>query len=183
MTKKAAILLADGFEEIEAITPFDLLQRAGIEVDLVSVTGTESVTGTMGLKVTGLKPMKGYDFSALDALILPGGEGYLVLEKTPEVIQLIHTFASSQDKVLGAICAASSILGKEGIYKGKDYTCVPGLNGDFGGTFENTYAVIDGNIVSGISVGGAFEFALDLITRLVSREKADQIAKDTCFTL
>lgn len=181
--KKAAILLADGFEEIEALTPMDLLRRAGIETDLVSVDNQDVVTGAMGLKVTDLKPMKGYDFDALDALILPGGPGYQILEKNEEVLDLIRKFANNKDKILGAICAAASIPGKMGLYKGKDYTCVPDLNGDFGGTYEKVHAVIDGNLVTGISVGGAFNFALDLIEKIESKAKADEIAAATCYTL
>lgn len=179
--KTAAILLAPGFEEIEALTPFDLLRRAGIDTTLVSVENKTGCTGTMGLEVTGLTPMKDYDFTKADALIIPGGPGYEVLEQNQEVTDLIQSFG--RDKTLGAICAGSSIPGKLGLYKDRDYTVVPDLNGDFGGTFEKVHAVISGNIVTGISVGGAFEFALDLIRVLKSPEAADDIARATCWTL
>lgn len=183
MKKTAALLLADGFEEIEAITPYDLLTRAGIQVDLISVDNKDEVTGNIGLHVTDLIPMKDYDFTKADALILPGGDGYVHLKENPEVIEEIRKFDENPDKVLGAICAASSILGDMGLYKGKDYTCVPPLNGDFGGHFEDVHAVIDGKLVTGISVGGAFDFALDLIRVLLGDEAAKKIATDTCYTL
>lgn len=179
--KTAAILLAPGFEEIEALTPFDLLRRADIETTLVSVNGEATCKGAMGLEVTDLTPMKDYDFSQADALIVPGGPGYEELGKNREVLDLIESFG--KDKTLGAICAGSSIPGKLGLYKGRDYTVVPDLNGDFGGTFEKAHAVVSGNIVTGISVGGAFQFALDLIRVLKSPEAAEGIAKATCWTL
>lgn len=98
-TKTAAILLAPGFEEIEALTPFDLLRRAGIDTTLVSVENKTGCTGTMGLEVTGLTPMKDYDFTKADALIIPGGPGYEVLEQNQEVTDLIQSFG--RDKTLG----------------------------------------------------------------------------------
>ena len=181
MTKKAAILVADGFEEIETLTPYDLLNRAGIETTLVRVGEGTAATGAMGLHVCDLTPMEDYDFAAADALIVPGGPGYAVLEKNAAVLDLIRTFGKS--RILGAICAGSSIPGHLGLYKGRRYTVVPDMNGDFGGTFEMEHAVTDGNLVTGISVGGAFDFALVLIARIESPEKAAQIARATCYTL
>ena len=183
MTKKAALLLADGFEEIEATVPYDLLNRAGIRTDLISADNQPVVTGNIGMHLTDLKMMKDTDFDQYDALVIPGGDGYVHLENNPEVTTLIEKFAKDPHKVLGAICAGACIPGKLGLYKDRDYTCVPGLNGDFGGTYEKVHAVIDGNIVSGISVGGAFEFALDLITVLQGKEKADEIASATFWKI
>lgn len=183
MNKKAAILLADGFEEIEATTPYDLLNRAGVDTVFVSVQNKKMVKGTIGLEVENVVDMKDFDFSAMDALIVPGGEGYAIIEQNPECCELIKQFANNPDKTLGAICAGASIPGKLGLYKGKNYTCVPGLNGDFGGNYEKTWSVIDGNIITGISVGGAFEFALNLIRRLQGEEAADAIAADTFYKL
>ncbi len=177
----AVILLAPGFEEIEALVPFDLLRRAGIHTTLVSVDDTTGCTGAMGLEVTGLTPMKDCDFTRADALIIPGGPGYEILEKNREVLNLIESFG--RNKVLGAICAGSSIPGKLGLYKGRTYTVVPDLDGSYGGTFEKVHAVISGNIVTGISVGGAFEFALDLIKVRKSPEAADDLARATCWSL
>lgn len=183
MSKKAALLMADGTEEIEATVPYDLLTRAGIQVDLVSVDNKTSVKGNMGMVWCDLIPMKDYDFSSADALILPGGDGYVRFQDNPQVIELIRQFDRDSEKTLGAICAAASIPGKLGLYKDKNYTCVPGLNGDFGGHYQDVHAVVDGNVVTGISVGGAFEFAFDLIARLVSAEKAQELEKATCWKL
>lgn len=181
--KKAAILLAEGFEEIEAIVPYDLLNEAGIETQMVSAQNTPYVTGTNGLTVKADANLDGYDFTKIDALVVPGGKAYEILEKTPEVLEEIKAFDADDKKVLGAICAGSSILGNLGLYKGKDYTCVPGLNGDFGGKFEEKHAVADGKLVTGISVGGAFEFAFDLIEKLAGKEERHKLEKQTYWKL
>lgn len=181
--KKAAILLADGFEEIEAIVPYDLLKEAGIETSLVSVQNQPTVTGTNGLEVKADANLDGFDFASQDALVVPGGAGYEILKANPVVIEQIKAFAANPEKVLGAICAGSSILGDLGLYKGKDYTCVPGLNGAFGGHFEKKHAVVDGNIVTGISAGGAFEFAFDLVEKLAGKKEKDKLEKQTCYKL
>lgn len=181
--KKAAILLADGFEEIEAIVPYDLLREAGIQADLVSAQNKEMVTGTNGLVVQSDAFIDQYDFSQADALIVPGGAAYQILEKTPTVIEQIKAFAANPNKILGAICAGSSILGHLGIYKGKKYTCVPGLNGDFGGTFEKKHMVKDGHLITAISVGGAFEFGFALVESLTSKEEKEKLEVQTCWKL
>lgn len=181
--KKAAILLADGFEEIEAIVPYDLLREAGVQADMVSAQNKEMVTGTNGLTVKADSFMNQYDFSQADCLIVPGGAGYQILEKTPAVIEQIKAFATNPDKILGAICAGSSILGNLGLYKDKKYTCVPGLNGNFGGTFEKKHVVKDGHLITAISVGGAFEFGLALVESLVSKEEKEKLEKQTYWKL
>ncbi len=181
--KRAAILLANGFEEIEALVPFDLLSRAGIETKLISVKNTPSVTGCNGLVVTSVVLMKDYDFSQADCLVVPGGPAYTILESDKEVLRLIHEFGTDPDKILGPICAGSSIPGKLGLYKDKNYTVVPDLNGDYGGHFEKVHAVMDGNLVTGISVGGAMRFAFDLITKLCGRQAALDLEKGTCWLL
>lgn len=180
MKKTAIILLADGFEEIEAITPYDLLNEADVETKLISVSDETNVTGTNGLKVIADGLLKEIDAKKADCLIIPGGAGYQILKKEQSVLDLIQSFAKQPDKVLGAICAGSSILGELGIYQGKNYTCVPGLNGDFGGHYEKVHAVIDGNLVTGISVGGAMDFAYDLVQVLCSKEKKEALECQTC---
>ncbi len=182
--KKAAIMLADGFEEIETLVPMDLLRRAGATVELVSVSNEKMVTGANGLTVESDTPLRGYDFELTDALIIPGGPGYQIIAKTPLLEDEIRSFAQNPNKVLGAICAGSSILGNLGVFKDKKYTCVPDLNSDsFGGHFEKKHAVVDGNIVTGISVGGAFEFGFDLVEKLFGKKAADDLKKATCYKL
>lgn len=182
--KKAAILIADGFEEIETIVPFDLLKRTGILVELVNVENKKEATGANGLIIETPIELRGFDFETTDALIIPGGPGAQILGKTPLVEDEIRHFGENSQKILGAICAGSALVGSLGVYKGKNYVCVPDLNEDsFGGHFEKKHAVVDGHLVSGISVGGAFEFAFDLIEKLVDKKAADKLKKETCYKL
>lgn len=183
--KKAAIMIADGFEEAEALVPYDLLTRAGVDVELVSVSGKSTATGARGIVIADLLSMSGYDFSQLDALILPGGGGgYEVLKANQKVCDEARAFAADPDKILGAICASAALLGQLGLLKGKEYTCFPAMNSDFGGTFKkHDHAVIDGNIVTGVSAGGAFQFGFDLVETLCGKEAKDRLEKETCWDL
>lgn len=183
MNNKVVMLMADGVEEIEATVPYDLMKEAGLDVDLVSVQNKPDATGANGMVFSDLKNLDGYDFSSCDTLVLPGGAAYQVFLDTPEALEQVKAFARDPNKVLGAICASASIPGKLGLYKGKRYTCVPGLNGDFGGTYENVHSVIDGHLVTGISVGGAYAFAFNLIKVLKGEEKMNEIEKNTCWIL
>lgn len=182
--KKAAILIADGFEEIEALVPFDLLKRAGIVTVLVNVENKKLARGNNGLIIETPTELRGYDFETTDALIVPGGDAYAVFKNIPLIEDEIRAFAMNPQKVLGAICAGSALAGELGVYKNKKYVCVPSMNEDsFGGTFEKKHAVVDGNIVSGISVGGAFEFAFALIEKLADKHKAEELKKAVAYTL
>lgn len=183
--KRAAIMMAHGFEESEALVPYDILVRADLEVDLVSVSGEPMVTGGRGLMVDGLISMDGYPFDEADALILPGGNGgYERLKESSVVCDQAKAFAADPDKILGAICASGALIGELGLLKGRNYTCYPGMNGDFGGTFfENKHAVTDGNIVTGISAGGAFEFGYALVASIVSPGKATELRKGMYWDL
>ena len=182
--KNAAILLAEGFEEIETLVPYDLLKRAGIHTQLVSVENTKTVTGANGLVVEADVLLRGYDFLNTDCLIVPGGPGAEKIGANELLRDEITAFAANPYKVLGAICAGAALIGKLGLLKDRRYTCPPDLNSDsFGGTYEKKHAVTDQNVVTGIYVGGAFEFAFDLIDRLESHMKADELKEAICYTL
>ncbi|WP_290092199.1 DJ-1/PfpI family protein [uncultured Dubosiella sp.] len=183
MNNKVVMMMADGVEEIEATVPFDLMREAGLDVDLVSAQNKSTAIGANGMVFANLKNLEGYDFSVNDTLVLPGGAAYKVFLNTPEVLEQVKAFAQNPQKVLGAICASASIPGTLGLYQGKKYTCVPGLNGDFGGTYENVHSVIDGNLVTGISVGGAFDFAFNLIKVLKGEAEMKKVQENTCWIL
>jgi 4-methyl-5(b-hydroxyethyl)-thiazole monophosphate biosynthesis len=175
MKKRTAVLLDHGFEELEAMAPIALLRRAGIEVDLISVENNESATGRFGVTYSPATPMNTYDFSQADCLLLPGGAAHVTLRKNPRVLELIHQFANDENKVIAAICASPTILGQEGLLKGKKYTCFTSMNEDFGGTYEDVYAVTDGNMVTGRSAAAAIDFAFAVIEKLLGKEKADEV--------
>ena len=177
-------MIAKGFEESEALVPYDILVRAGLEVDLVSENGETMATGAHGLMIDGLISMEDYPFDEGDALILPGGnEGYENLRRSTVVCDQVKKFAADENKVLGAICASGALLGQLGLLKGKNYTCYPTMNGDFGGTYVRKHAVVDGNIVTGIGPGGSFEFGYALVEKLVNRAKATELREAMCWDL
>ena len=102
---KVAVLLENGFEELEAMGPIALLRRGGLDVDMIGVNNEEQVTGRFGVTYSSVFPMNTYDFSNVDCLVLPGGPHYQKLEKNEEVLKLAHEFA--ENKVLAAICAVT----------------------------------------------------------------------------
>lgn len=169
---KVVVLMDNGFEELEAMGPIALLRRAGLQVDVVSVENNE-VTGRFNVTYSPTFCLKEYNFDDVDCLVIPGGPHYAKIEKNEDVLKLMHTFADT--KVLAAICAAPTILGKEGILKGKKYTCFKDMDEDFGGEYQYKYAVTDGNIITGISAAASIEFAFAIIEKLLGKEKTDAV--------
>lgn len=176
---KVCLLLADGFEEIEAIGTFALLSRAGLTVDLFAVSDQDT-KGRFGLTCTRLKPFSQLKAEEYQALVLPGGPGYKILEKNELVKKLIEQFLA-QDKVVAAICASPTILGKRGFLKGKTYTCFTAMNEDFKGTFTGNYTSTDGNIVTGQSAAATIDFAFAIVEKLLGKEKADEVKKSIYY--
>lgn len=184
---KAYIFLADGFEEVEALTTADLLIRAGINTILVKVPGGTEDTASKCKAVRGshniyVKPDKtlNSDISASDLLdgdciILPGGmPGTKNLAQNKDVINTIKNYSSS-GKVIAAICAAPSVLGSCGLLKGKKATCFPGFEDKLeGAAIMNTGAVSDGNIVTGKSMGSAVSFGLEIIKVLLGNDASEK---------
>ena len=174
-----ALLLANGFEEIEAVGTFAILSRAGLHVDLFAVSNQDT-TGRFGLTCTQLKPFSQLKAENYQALVLPGGPGYHVLEEDAQVKQLIEQFIS-QEKVVAAICASPTILGKRGLLKNKKYTCFSAMNEDFGGTFTGQYAETDGNIITGQSAAATIDFAFEIVEKLLGKDKAEQVKKSIYY--
>lgn len=168
--------LADGFEELEAIAPIDMLKRAGIEVVTVGVTG-KNVTGSHGITfVADITADEAALTDELEAVILPGGmPGTLNLEKSEDVQSAID-FAVSKDKYVCAICAAPSILGHKGLLKGKKATAFPGFEKDLeGAVTDNYFVACDGKFITARGAGVATEFGLKIVAELVSEEKSNEI--------
>ena len=140
---------------------------------MIGVNNEEQVTGRFGVTYSSVYPMNTYDFSNVDCLVLPGGPHYQKLEKNEEVLKLAHEFA--ENKVLAAICASPTILGHEGILKGKKYTCFKDMDEDFGGEYQYAYAVTDGNIITGVSATASIEFAFAILEKLCGKEHTEKV--------
>lgn len=161
------LFLAEGFEESEAIVPLDILRRAGYTVKTVGVTG-KSVTGSHGITVLCDLEKQEITEQRLEAVILPGGmPGTLNLEKD-ETVQRYIDFAAENKLVIGAICAAPSILGHKGLLKGRQAVCYPGFEKDLTGANipENCAVCTDENYVTACGAGAAFEFGFALFMAL-----------------
>ncbi|MBP9017213.1 MAG: DJ-1/PfpI family protein [Paludibacteraceae bacterium] len=173
---KAMVFLADGFEEIEAIAPIDIMRRAGIEVTTISVTTTKEVRGAHDILLQADCLFGQIDFSNADLLFLPGGmPGTKNLEAHDGLKQLLLKHAN-EGKKLAAICAAPSILGKLGLLKGKEAVCFPGFEETLKGAILSDKKVVQsGNIITGKAAGAAVEFGLKLVENLKGKSAAEQV--------
>ncbi len=169
------LFLADGFEEVEALTPLDMLRRAQVPVTTVGVGG-EYICGAHDIVVKADMSAADIDFKDLTAVILPGGmPGTLNLEKSDDVQRAI-AYAMENDLTVAAICAAPSILGHAGYLKGRKATCFPGFEDDLlGADVSDDSFVWDGNALTAKGAGVALDFAFELVKRLVSEEKSAEI--------
>lgn len=171
------ILLADGFEEIEALTPLDMLRRAGCTVKTVSITAHREVLGAHGIPV--LADLTAKDaLEEIDLLVLPGGmPGSKNLDESPFVSALIERTLERGGR-LAAICAAPMVLGHRGLLEGKTAVCYPGFETELEGAIVSGAPVVtDGNITTAAGMGVALLFAAELV-RLTVSEKA---ARDLLF--
>jgi 4-methyl-5(b-hydroxyethyl)-thiazole monophosphate biosynthesis len=180
--KRILIHLASGFEEIEAITPVDVIRRAGCEVITVSVTGKKEVTSARGVTLLADKLFEEADYSLADVILLPGGQpGSDNLNKHEGLKKHIKSF-HEQGKLIAAICAAPLVLGSTGILKGKKATCYPGTEPRLtGATCTGNAVEVDGNIITGKGPGVALRFSLTLVEKLVDKAKADEVKKAMIF--
>lgn len=170
------ILLAPGFEEVEALAPADLLRRANIETALVSLT-KEPVPGSHGITVTADVTLEEVDLSRADMLVLPGGgPGYQNLGREPKVEELVRE-AVKRDIWVAAICAAPTLLGKWGLLEGKKAICYPGMEDGLAGAQVQTApgVIVDGKIITGRAAGSAIDFGLALAEVLAGTAEADRV--------
>ncbi|MDL2232031.1 DJ-1/PfpI family protein [Ruminococcaceae bacterium OttesenSCG-928-L11] len=167
------VFFAHGFEEIEAITPLDILRRAELEVQAVGV-GAKTITGSHGITVHCDISDREATSKNLEMIVLPGGmPGTLNLEKSRVVSECIDYVAKS-NIWLSAICAAPSILGHKGLLNGKKATCFPGFEDQLeGAIYTGERVEQDGKIITGKGAGAAKLFSLKLVEVLCGKERAD----------
>jgi 4-methyl-5(b-hydroxyethyl)-thiazole monophosphate biosynthesis len=175
---KAFIFLADGFEEIEAVSTADILLRGGVETVTVSVTGNMVVTGAHGIPVVAGKLFEEVeDFSTGDLLVLPGGmPGADNLNAHPALRALLLA-SHEQGRKIAAICAAPRVLGSLGLLNGKGATCYPGTEPLLtGANIQHASMVQHGNIITGRGPGAVFDFALKLVEVLQGKARAETVS-------
>lgn len=182
MKKKAVVALADGFEEIEAVTPIDILRRAGLEVIIAGIDKREIVSAR-GLRVAADVVLMENQESA-DALVLPGGGlGAVNLQKAQAVKKLILRM-NEEKKIIAAICASPAVvLAPLGVLKGRKATCYPGCEKDFAPTtfFSEERVIVDGHIITSRGPGSAAEFSLAIVETLLGKEEALKLTRQMLF--
>lgn len=185
MTKKVALFIADGSEEVEAITPVDLLRRAKIDVDVVSVMESRTVTASRGVVITADKKIDEIVFDDYDMLILPGGvKGTNNLNDCDKLKDNIRKF-NDQGKGIAAICAAPTVFSGMGILGGKNATCNPGFWDKLteGGAIldKDSKAVTCGNIITSQAMGTSVDFGLAIVSYLAGEEAAAELKSNIRF--
>lgn len=178
---RVLVLLADGFEDIEAVTVIDLLRRAKIDVDLVSIKDKIIKSGT-GIVITADKLIDNISVDDYNLLFLPGGGGVKLLDDSLRVKEIVVSFYK-QGNYIAAICAAPLILGKLGLLDKKKFTCYPSFE-QFApkGKYKEVGVIQDGKIITGRGIGYASDFALHIIELLTSKEVRDRIATQTLIS-
>ena len=171
-----AVLLANGFEEIEALTPVDMLRRAGLEVKTVGIGG-RTIVGSHGISVEADMLPEEVDLGAVDTVVFPGGmPGSLNLDRAEFTDEIIAAVTKNGGR-LAAICAAPLVLGRRGLLEGKRATCYPGFEGELRGAICTTEGVVtDESITTARGMGVALEFSKELISLLVTKEKAAELS-------
>lgn len=177
---KVCLHLADGFEEIEAITVVDILRRAEIDVQMVSLMGRKEVLGAHQIPVMA-DILFGYvDYSRIDMMILPGGgQGTKNMSEHAAFNQQITKFAKD-NKWIAAICAAPMVLGKLGLLAGKSATCYPGCESQLTGADVSSTerVVLDDKIITSRGPGTSFDFALKIVEVLKGIEAATRLKEE-----
>ena len=176
---KVYVFLADGFEEIEALTVVDILRRAGADLQTVSVMESKSLEGRSGIKVAADLLFAECSPGAADLLVLPGGmpgTKYLMMHSGLREALLQ---ADREKRLIGAICAAPTVLGSLGITEGRRATSYPGMADKLKGCtyVEDEAVVTDGHIVTSRGAGTAMAFSLKLTALLFGEEKASEISR------
>jgi protein deglycase len=176
--KRIYLFLAPGFEEIEAIATIDVLRRAGLDVNSVSITGDLKVTGAHGISVEADRLYSELDFIEAEMLILPGGMPGTKNLNMHEGLKAALKQHAKAGKPLAAICAAPMILGQLGLLEGKEATCYPGNEAHLKGATLSEYMIVqDGNIITASGPGVAVEFALQIVEHFLGEEKMEEISK------
>lgn len=173
---RGLMILADGFEDTEALTTRDVLTRGGIEVTTCSITDRLEVESSFGVHVLADALLKLiFDCEPYDFIILPGGgRGTRNLLECQFLKQYLDYFIA-ENKLVCAICAAPSILGKYGFLKNRKYTCFAGFNARIDGIFTGNEVEKDGNIITGRSMQYSIPFALEIIDHLLGSEIKEKV--------
>lgn len=180
--KKVGMMVANGYEEVEMLTVVDLLRRAGMTCEIISVTGKKELTSSHQVTVLADLLFEDADFDSYDALVIPGGmPGTTNLGAHAGVCEQLKK-ACADGKLIAAICAAPTVFGKLGLLGGKKAICYPGMEDQLTGavvTYEP--AVRDGNIITSRGMGTAIDFGLAIVAYYEGEEAAAGLAEKIVY--
>ncbi len=177
------VFLADGFEDIEALAPVDILRRGGVDVKTVSVTGSREAVSAHGVTILADITFEEADLSDADLLMLPGGlPGATNLNDHQGVREALAAQAARGGRI-AAICAAPMVLGSLGLLKGRRATCYPGFEKYMDGAeYTAELFTVDGNITTGRGPAATLPYAYAILESFVGRAKTDEIRAGMIFT-
>ncbi len=180
---KVLAFLTDGFETVEALAVIDILRRANIGVDTVSITGNKSVKSAQNIIVEADKLIEDINCNDEDVCFLPGGPGHKTYYDCDKLIDMLKAHNEAGGRI-AAICAAPSVLGKLGFLKGKRATAFPGFDDMLEGAevaSKTERVVTDGNITTSRGMGTSVDLGLELVTLIRGKELADELAVSTQY--
>lgn len=180
--RKIGIFMANGCEEIEGLTVVDIVRRAGLDITMISISGSREVTSSHNVTFLADAIKNDVDYNEFEGIILPGGmPGTLNLGADETVVQVIRQFARER-KLVAAICAAPSILGQEHILEGKNATCHPGFEDKLlGAVWKKEPVVVDGNIITSRGMGTAIDFGLEIVRYFTDEGTVEKLKKDLVY--
>jgi 4-methyl-5(b-hydroxyethyl)-thiazole monophosphate biosynthesis len=173
------VILAEGFEEAEAITPVDVLRRAGAKVTLAALSEGIHVTGRNGLTIHADTTLAGVESSSFDCILLPGGPGVDPMRADQRVITLVKR-QNEAGGWIAAICAAPLVLLDAGVLAGRRFTAHTSAFAQLPPIVAGKQVVVDRRLITSRGAGTALDFGLSLVENLISREKAVEVAKSIC---
>ncbi len=179
---KICIFMADGVEEVEALSVVNMVRRDGMTIDMVSIMGKKSIDGSHGIVMEADKLIEDIDPADYDGLVCPGGlKGTNNLKADDRVAELIRKFFNEK-KLVSAICAAPTVLGAAGVLEGKNATCYPGCEDGLTGANKLTDKVVkDGNLITSRGMGTAIDFGLAIVEYFTDEATANDLAKKIVF--
>ncbi len=179
MNKKALVILHPGVEEIEAVTPIDLLTRAGIIVVQAALGETLSINGKSGIILQASHHLDDVASESFDAVILPGGPGINEIRRHPIICKLLEQ-QKAANRLIGCICAAPLLLLDAGLIENLRYTCYPSVKDELPDALEDP-VVEDGSVITSRGPGTATEFSLQIIRALIDDATAGKVAESICY--
>lgn len=182
--ERYAIIVADGLEEVEALTVVDLLRRASIEIDMVSIMSDININGAHGINFKADKMLKEIALNSYAGIILPGGMGGVNnIKKCTAVIEALKE-AKASNRLVAAICAGPTVLGVNNMLESVKATCYPGLEGELlGAKVSEGKVVADKNIITSKGPGTAMEFAIELVRYIKGEEVAASLTAGLIYNV